>query len=384
MALQLIVEGWRYIPHSYAVVNQFQCLEILKRKNIELFHQDYPYFGNWSHHEGLFEQADEILLQSINSPHPNQFADATLRIDFPHRLNPSSAKRTYVFLTTEFGYLPNTNLQLNCSLAEAHLNSDTVLITPSNWSKNGLIRSGADSKRVAVVPCGIDPMIYKPLSKEDRLLLRKEFEINDDEFVFLSIGGMSSNKGMNLLLRSFAKVLQKYPNSKLVLKGSDTLYKSREFLTNTAQKILSEASVVTNFLERVTYIGMPLAFSKVAELYQIADAYVSPYAAEGFNLPVLEAAGCGVPVICTKGGSTDDFTNSDFALHIDSQMGKLPWDEFAVVLEPSLEHLTELMHLVIEQDSFRQSAKIKGSAFVHQHFTWKHTVDQLLNVMEME
>ena len=384
MVSQLIVEGWRYIPHSYAVVNQFQCLEILKRKDIELFHQDCPYLGSWSHHKGMFDRADEILLESINSPHINQFADATLRMDYPHRLNPSSSKRTYVFLTTERGYLPNENLQLNCSLSEAHINSDTVLITPSNWSRDGLIRSGADSDRVAVVPCGIDPRLHKPLSEEKRLLLRKQFGINNDEFVFLSIGSMTGNKGMDLLLRSFAKVLEKYPNSRLILKGLDTLYGSKEFLTNTAQKIISEGSGVTNFLDRVIYSGSALAFNKLAEFYQIADAYVSPYAAEGFNLPVLEAAGCGVPVICTKGGSTDDFTNSDFALHIDSQIGKLPWDDFAVVLEPSLEHLIELMHSVIEGDSFRQSAKIKGSAFVHQHFTWKHVVDQLLDVMKMK
>ena len=385
MAYQLIVEGWRFLPHSYAVVNQFQCLEILKRKEIELFHQDFPYYGRgWVRHDDLFSQSDEVLLKSIKSPSINQFSDATLRMDYPHRLNASNSKRTYVFMTSEFGYLPNEYLQLNCSLGEAHRNSDVVLITPSNWSKEGLIRSGADSKRVALVPCGIDPIIYKPLEEKERLLLRKQFGIEEDEFVFLSIGGMYGNKGIHLLLRSFVRVLEKYPNARLLLKGADTLFDSRSNLKAMAKEFLAAQSLASNVLERVTYIGLPLTFSKVAELYQLADAYVSPYLAEGFNLPVLEAAACGLPVICTKGGSTDDFTNSDFTLHIDSQVVKRDTAEMSIVLSPNLEHLTELMHFVVESDSFRKSAKIKGSTFVSQQFTWKHVVNKLLWVMGMK
>ena len=50
-----------------------------------------------------------------------------------------------------------------------------------------------------------------------------------------------------------------------------------------------------------------------------ADVYVSPYKAEGFNLPVLESMALGVPVIVTSGGPTDDFTNSKFAKYVDSE-----------------------------------------------------------------
>jgi glycosyltransferase involved in cell wall biosynthesis len=35
--------------------------------------------------------------------------------------------------------------------------------------------------------------------------------------------------------------------------------------------------------------------------------YVSPYRAEGFNLPVLEAMACGLRCVVTGGGATDDF-----------------------------------------------------------------------------
>lgn len=49
------LEGWRFIPHSYSIVNQFQCLEMLKRPELEIFHQDVPYFArHWQSTAGTY------------------------------------------------------------------------------------------------------------------------------------------------------------------------------------------------------------------------------------------------------------------------------------------------------------------------------------------
>ena len=69
----------------------------------------------------------------------------------------------------------------------------------------------------------------------------------------------------------------------------------------------------------IEYIGDSLSFGQMAQLYQAADAYVSPYRGEGFNMPVLEAAATGLVVVATLGGATDDFTNASFALGVDSR-----------------------------------------------------------------
>jgi glycosyltransferase involved in cell wall biosynthesis len=54
-----------------------------------------------------------------------------------------------------------------------------------------------------------------------------------------------------------------------------------------------------------------LNLAQLNALYNAADAYVTPYRAEGFNLPALEAQSCGTPVVATRGGATDDFLNGD-------------------------------------------------------------------------
>ena len=135
-------------------------------------------------------------------------------------------------------------------------------------------------------------------------------------------------------------------------------------------------------LRRLIYTGGQLSFARIAEFYQAADAYVSPYLAEGFNLPVLEAAACGLPVICTEGGPTDDFTRSDFALQIESKFMAVASDgETLFILAPEWEHLTDLMRRAIEQPGIAAKARVAGPGFVAPNFTWRRVVDRLLEVM---
>jgi glycosyltransferase involved in cell wall biosynthesis len=117
-------------------------------------------------------------------------------------------------------------------------------------------------------------------------------------------------------------------------------------------------------------------------LHQIADAYVAPYLAEGFNMPVLEAAACGLPILCTRGGPTDDFTRSDFALYINSELKTMEIEhETRFYLHPDLDHSIELMSKVIENSEFRSQARQAGSQFIADRYTWQKIVDQLLDVL---
>ena len=42
----------------------------------------------------------------------------------------------------------------------------STIVTPSNWSRQGLIDSGADPKRVFVVPHGVDTDLFHPASAD--------------------------------------------------------------------------------------------------------------------------------------------------------------------------------------------------------------------------
>ncbi|MEG4631011.1 glycosyltransferase [Microcoleus sp. AR_TQ3_B6] len=379
--MRIIVEGWRFLPHSYAIANQFQLLEMLKYPHLEIFHKDIPYLDeNWQPVTGLLDATAEAAIKNIPHPWASLKADATLRISVPYNFAPSNTKRTCLFATTEWGILHNENFRITgaASLREGHSNSDIIIITPSHWSKTGFIRSGANPDRTIVIPCGTDQNIYKPLTKSEREALRKQ--LGWDGFVFLNVGAGSPNKGIDLLLKAFSVVAESYPEARLVLKGEESIYESDSLIAQNIDELTFEEA--EKVLPRMAYIGETLPFAKMAQLYQAADAYVSLYLAEGFNLPALEAIACGLPVICTKGGPTDDFTTPDFAWHVESTFQEGTSNDRQIFrLMPDLEHSIALMKNIIEQPELCDRSREAGPKFVATGFTWKHVTDQLLEVL---
>ena len=99
-------------------------------------------------------------------------------------------------------------------------------------------------------------------------------------------------------------------------------------------------------------------------------------------MPVLEAAACGVPVICSGGGPTDDFVTDDFALKIASRI--VPVKVEAMIgdqLAPDVDHLTEQMLAVIDRETWRRHATVAGPAHVTANYTWDRIVERLTGVL---
>jgi glycosyltransferase involved in cell wall biosynthesis len=375
----LLIEGWRHIPHSYAVVNSFQCLEMLGRPGLRLLHRDVPYYGDtWRPISGLFDPESEARIAAIPAPAPDEQPDAVLRMTAPYKCDPSGARRTLVFGTAEYRCVPAHYIAGVRPLLTVMRESDAILVTPSNWSRDGFLVSGADPDRVKYVPHGIDPKLYHPVPDERRAELRRQ--LGWDGFVFLSLGAMTGNKGMPLLFKAFARIAQRHPQVRLFTKGLDALYPSHELLQSQLRDLTPAEIQIIH--PRLAYTGQTLTFANMARLYQAADTYVSPYSAEGFNMPVLEAAACGLLSICTCGGATDDFTRPEFSLQIESTARAVPQSSGAEgqELEPNFDHLVHLMNAAVEQPAIFARARQSGPAFVNAGFTWKHTVDQLLEL----
>ena len=96
-------------------------------------------------------------------------------------------------------------------------------------------------------------------------------------------------------------------------------------------------------------------------------------------MPVLEAAACGIPIICTRGGATDDFVTDAFAQRIESEkLTRQHKNEELSRLEPNVEHLIALMSSAIEDHSWRKQAAEAGPLHVRANYTWDCVVDMLV------
>jgi glycosyltransferase involved in cell wall biosynthesis len=380
----ILVSGWRFILHSYAVAAQFLCLELQRRApGIRLFFEDRPYhLPSWRAATGLFGADDEASLRAIPPPPAGLKPDAELRIAYPYDLSrPARAVRTVVFGTAEFLDVPPGYIAGEMPVAEAQQASGVTLLAPSNWSKQGFIRRGVPEQAVAVVPLGFDPAIFRPATRERRMQIRRDLGFLPEDFIFLHAGAMTSNKGLRFLLPAFAELLRVRPHARLVLKGADGLYPSRMHMESQLAEMAP--GMAQSVLGRLIYMDGQLSFTDMARLYQASDCYVSSYVAEGFNMPVLEAGACGLPVICTAGGPTDDFVTADFALRIRSSLQTLgvPDQPAAKGLIPELPHLLQLMLRMTDDAAFRASAREAGPKWMAERFTWSKVVDRLLPVL---
>jgi glycosyltransferase involved in cell wall biosynthesis len=99
-------------------------------------------------------------------------------------------------------------------------------------------------------------------------------------------------------------------------------------------------------------------------------------------LPVLEAMACGLPLICTKGGPTDDFTTSEFAFYVASSLQEGTANGQPIFrLMPDLENSIALMKNIIEQQEFCDRARIAGPKFAAAGFTWKQVTEKLVDLL---
>ena len=364
----LLIEGWREINHSFALINQYQIRELLKNDDLKIYFKDIPFptpgWNKKNNSSGLKDFEEKIF--KLTQPSNKLKIDILYRISFPYRMHGGNANKIFVFGTLEWQKIDNMIYQGE-ELNKKYINKSVKVITPSNWSKVGFIKEGFKENDVIVIPCGVDLKIFKPINKEKKSKIRKKLKIDNDHFVFLNVSAMTWNKGVDKLIAAFSEIKKKYSFVKLILKDQSNLYgiNAKNIISDLKKRFPNE--LTDEVLSNIIVISRNLTLKELSELYGSCDAYVSPYRAEGFNMPPLEAAACGIPTILTSGGSTDDYYHPSFVLKIEGKKGLTAGNNY---IKPNLENLVSNMSVLIEK---RNSSLKKNEAisFIEKNFTWK-------------
>jgi glycosyltransferase involved in cell wall biosynthesis len=373
---KLLVIGWKDINHSFSLVNQFQLLELVKNEDLHIYHQQEPYFHNsWSatNNKSGLDEASIKILNSIEN-YNNQDIDIVFSITPTLKLYKNkNVKKVYTFIV--FEYELNEDLY-RCNGSDFKITEFTEnnnwVITPSNWCKQKLIKYGLNPYKIIVVPHGIDPKIYYPLSQSERSVIRSNLNISDNDFVFLNVGAPFHNKGTDILIKAFCNVAYKNKNIKLLLKYNKDLYKMP---LDVYIKSLNLGDLLTDEIcNKISIVESTFTLQQLRLLYGAADVYVSAYRGEGFNMPVLEAMACGLNTIVTEGGATDDFSCNGTTYKIKSSMKYLNNDISSYYLEPDLDDLTNKMFEAL----LRKKKSNDINSFI-KNFYWNNITNNLYN-----
>ncbi|HEY7875200.1 MAG TPA: glycosyltransferase family 4 protein [Actinomycetota bacterium] len=136
--------------------------------------------------------------------------------------------------------------------------------------------AGIDA-RYRLVPNGIDLGVVTPASADDRAAARSRLALPDEPTV-VCVGRLSPQKGQDLLLDAWPRILRHVPDARLYLVGDGP----------------SRASLEERRVERVTFAGHR---TDVPDWLAAADVVTMPSRWEGCSLAMLEALGRGRSVV---------------------------------------------------------------------------------------
>ena len=150
---------------------------------------------------------------------------------------------------------------------------------------------GADPRRIAVIPCGVDTELFAP---RDRVASRRALDL-DGRSVLLYVGRIAPIKGLDTLLDAVAR-LRAADGPRLLVVGGEA-----DEPTDGHEAALRARADRLGLGDAVRFLGaqpqdvLPL-------YYAAADVTILPSYYESFGMVALEAMACASPVIASRVG----------------------------------------------------------------------------------
>lgn len=170
-----------------------------------------------------------------------------------------------------------------------------AVLTDSNTSKNDITKiAGISKEKVTVTYLAADPAFKKITDTIILYSIIVKYKL-PEKFV-LYVGGVNWNKNLPTLIQACQQI-----NIPLVIVGKEALGKNLDLNHAESQSFQQVLDLIKNDTKILRLGFVPT--EDLVGIYNLAKVYVQPSFYEGFGLPVLEAMGCGTPVICGKNSS---------------------------------------------------------------------------------
>lgn len=221
-------------------------------------------------------------------------------------------------------------------IKNSYLNAD-VLIAVGNGLKKEIVEFSGRN----------DIKVIHNLIPVEKFKISKNI---NDKFTFFSLAFLEGEKGMDILIKAFAKYF-KNSNTKLIIGGEGS---QKEGLISLCKELKID--------NQVEFLGA-LSREEVSDYMSKCDAFVLASKYETFGVVYIEALASGKPVIGTYNGGAEDIINNENGL---------------LVKINDIDELGNAMSNIIENINLYNPEKIRKNCI--EKYSKKKIIKEILNV----
>lgn len=216
------------------------------------------------------------------------------------------------------------------------------VICVSSQNRNKCINYGlADKQDIVVIPNAVDVSIFHPSERNNQL--RKQLDVNEDDFLILFVGSFTERKGCVRL----AKAVEKLNDSQIKIIFIGKAFAGYEF----------------DFSCKGIVFKGEMEHDKLSIFYLCADVFVLPTLNEGCSNAIVEALACGVPVISSDRPFNADILNENNAILVNPE---------------SIDEIAEAISLLKRDKGLLRNKK----NYIIQHVTQYSIKDRAKKIMD--
>ena len=286
---------------------------LLTREDVDLRVQLFP----WGNTPWLLnpDECDGLVRKILSmSTHHSGKADVSFQLQLPNEWDINLAHVNVGMTAGVETDICNPDWIRCCNLMN-------LIIVPSEHVKNTLEKSGKLTASVIVVPESY-PEAFETANSDNEIL---NF---DTKFNFLMVGQITGNnpendrKNIFYTIKWFCETFKNEKDVGLIIKtnaGRNTLI-DRNVTHNIIGQVIREIKKAE--YPRIHVVHGHLSDEEMYQLYnqKSVKAFLCPTRGEGFGLPLLEAAACGLPVITTNWSGHLDFLSHGKFIKLDSTL----------------------------------------------------------------
>lgn len=244
----------------------------------------------------------------------------------------------------------------------AHTADRLIAATPAE-EKQLIELYGADSRKISVIPPGVDLARFYPIAKD---VARANLGIGQHCRVILFVGRIEPLKGIDSLLRAISLLRERLPqvleHVHVAIVGGDPNAHELDAEMLRLQTIHRELDLRT----LVTFLGAKDQ-DTLPSYYAAADMVVMPSHYESFGMVGLEAMAMGTPVIASRVGGLAHLVKDDV-------------NGYLIPPKTPEALAARILHLLTDEPH-RQSLGAQAQIYVRQ-YDWPCVVDRMLTVYQ--